>query len=198
MNASRQPLRIVIADDESIIRMDLIETLTAAGFDVVGESSNGQVALDLIMNLSPDLAILDMKMPLLSGTDVASAVKDLTPVILLTAYTHPDVIDEAASSGVSGYVVKPFTEGELVAAINIAHSRFTERQELITERDGLADALETRKMIDRAKGLLQTSLSISEPDAFRWIQKAAMDRRLSVREVAQSVINEFSKEPSQP
>lgn len=173
--------------------MDLIETLTAAGFDVVGESSNGQAALELILSLSPDLAILDMKMPMLSGTDVASAVKDTTPVILLTAYTHPDVIDEAAVAGVLGYVVKPFTEGELVAAINIAHSRFVERMNLINERDGLVDALETRKMIDRAKGLLQTSLEISEPDAFRWIQKAAMDRRLSVREVALSVIDELGQ-----
>lgn len=188
MNAQR----IVIADDESIIRMDLTETLSAAGFDVVGQASNGQDALELIISLMPDVAIVDMKMPMLSGTDVASAVKDHTPVILLTAYTQKEVIEQAAAAGVMGYVVKPFTEGELVAAINIAHSRFIEHQSLVNERDVLADALDTRKIIDRAKGLLQASLRISEPDAFRWIQKAAMDRRLSVREVSQNVIEELS------
>ena len=183
--------RIVIADDESIIRMDLTETLTASGFDVVAQASNGHDALSLIVEHLPDVAILDMKMPLLSGTDVASAVKDTTPVILLTAYTQSDVIEQAAAAGVLGYVVKPFTEGELVAAINIAISRFSELQQLTTERNVLAEALDTRKVIDRAKGLLQDSLRVSEPDAFRWIQKAAMDRRLSVREVAQSVIAEL-------
>lgn len=184
-------LRIVIADDEAIIRMDLAETLTSAGFTVVGQASNGQRALELILEELPDLAILDMKMPMLSGTDVASAIRDQVPVILLTAYTQREIVDQASAAGVLGYVVKPFSEGELIAAINIAHSRFAEHRALVTERDSLADALETRKLIDRAKGLLQKSLDISEPDAFRWVQKAAMDRRLSIKDVAQSVIAEL-------
>ena len=186
-------LRIVIADDEAIIRMDLAEILTHAGYEVIGQASDGQAALDVIMDKLPDLAILDVKMPNLDGTEVAQALRDHTPIVLLTAFAQRDVIDQATAAGVLGYVVKPFNEAEIVAAIEVAHARFNEMAAVRTDRDALAEALETRKILDRAKALLQSQLNLSENDAFRWIQKAAMDRRLSIKDVASSVISELGK-----
>jgi len=184
-------MRIVVADDEAIIRMDLVETLKAAGYDVVGQASDGQSALELIESTKPDIAILDVKMPLLDGIEVAHAVRASTPVVLLTAFGQTDIIAQAKDAGVMGYVIKPFSEAEIVAAIEIAHMRFSEVRLLLSDRDELADSLETRKLLDRAKGLLQKHMSMTEPDAFRWLQKAAMDRRLAVRDVAETVIAEL-------
>lgn len=185
-------MRVVVADDEAIIRMDLVELLTTAGYEIVGQASDGQAAQSLINELEPDIAVLDVKMPLLDGIEVAHSVRGKTPVVLLTAFGQSDIIAQANSAGVMGYVMKPFTESDVVAAIEIARSRFLEYRELGQNRDELADSLETRKILDRAKGLLQTKLNISEPEAFRWIQKAAMDKRMSVRDVAQNVIAELS------
>ena len=184
-------MRVVVADDEAIIRMDLVETLKAAGYDVVGQASDGQAALELIQSTNPDVAILDVKMPLRDGIEVAHAVRGLTPVVLLTAFGQADIIAQAKDAGVMGYIIKPFSEADVVAAIEIANTRFSEVRELQSDRDELADALDTRKLLDRAKGLLQKHMSMTEPDAFRWLQKAAMDRRLAVRDVAETVIAEL-------
>lgn len=171
--------------------MDLSECLVAAGYSVVGQASDGQSALALIRSELPDVAILDVKMPLLDGIEVARAVRDSVPVILLTAFGHSEIVAQAADAGVMGYLVKPFAEAEVAAAIEVAMSRFAQLREVTADRDNLALSLETRKVLDRAKGLLQTRMSLSEPDAFRWIQKAAMDRRMSVREVADTIIAEL-------
>ncbi len=185
--------RVVVADDESIIRMDLIECLRGAGYDVVGQATEGQSALAVINETLPDVAILDVKMPLLDGIEVARAVRATTPVVLLTAFGQPEIIAQATDAGVMGYLVKPFTEAEVIAAIEVAVSRFADLHEVIEDRDNLALTLETRKILDRAKGLMQQKMNMSEPDAFRWIQKAAMDRRVSVKEVAESIIAELTR-----
>ena len=184
-------VRVVVADDESIIRMDIVETLTSAGYDVVGQAADGEIASELIHSLRPDVALLDVRMPLKDGIEVARAVRDITPVVLLTAFGQSDIIAQASEAGVLGYVVKPFTEADIVAAIEVARSRFADITGLIEQRDQIADSLENRKLIDRAKGLLQAKMNMTEPDAFRWIQKAAMDRRLTVKEVADTIITEL-------
>lgn len=178
--------RIVVADDESIIRMDLSEMLKAAGYEVVGQAGDGEKALQLIQELNPDVAVLDIKMPLIDGIELTRLVRMQTPVVLLTAFGQKDMISGATEAGVMGYLLKPFNEAEVLAAIEIARSRHA-------EWSGLKETLETRKILDRAKGLLQAKLNLSEPEAFRWIQKAAMDRRLSVKEIAESVIEELGK-----
>lgn len=183
--------RVVVADDESIIRMDLVELLTHAGYEVVAQASDGKAALQAVKEHTPDVAVLDVKMPLLDGIEVAHNVRDVVPVVLLTAFGQSDIIAQASSAGVMGYVMKPFTEADVVAAIEIALSRFTDLKTLGSERDQLAQSLETRKILDRAKGLLQSKLALDEPQAFRWLQKAAMDKRMSVRDVAESVIAEL-------
>lgn len=178
--------RVVVADDESVIRLDLTEMLTAAGYEVVGQASDGEKALHLIEQLRPDVAVLDIKMPLVDGIEVARLVRIDTPVVLLTAFGQKDMILSASEAGAMGYVLKPFNESEIVAAIEIARSRHA-------EWSALKESLEVRKILDRAKGLLQSKLDLTESDSFRWIQKAAMDRRLSVKEVALSVIEEIGK-----
>lgn len=185
-------VRVVVADDESIIRMDLMECLLTAGYDVVGQASDGQAALALIQTELPDVAILDVKMPLLDGIEVSRAVSESVPVILLTAFGHSEIVAQAADAGVMGYLVKPFAEAEVVAAIEVAVRRFSQLRGVTEERDHLAQSLENRKVLDRAKGLLQSRMNMSEPEAFRWMQKAAMDRRVSVRDVADTVISELS------
>lgn len=185
--------RVVVADDEAIIRMDLVELLEHAGYEVVGQASDGKAALQAIKELAPDVAVIDVKMPLLDGIEVAHNIREHIPVVLVTAFGQADVIAQAGSAGVMGYVMKPFTEADVVAAIEIAKSRFLEKQSIEAQRDNLAESLETRKLIDRAKGLLQVKLSLDEPQSFRWIQKAAMDKRMSVKEVAESVISELSE-----
>ncbi len=183
-------LRLVVAEDEALIRMDLAEMLVEAGYDVVGQASNGEQAVTLTRELRPDLVLLDVKMPVLDGISAADMIgsESLAPVVMLTAFSQRELVERATEAGVMAYVVKPFTVADLTPAIDAARSRWLQLRTLEGEIADLADRLETRKLVDRAKGLLMSQLSVSEPDAFRWIQKTAMDRRLSMREVAELVI----------
>jgi len=182
--------RVVIAEDEVLIRMDLKEMLTEEGYDVVGEAGDGQEAIRLAEEHRPDLVILDVKMPILDGIAAAEHVarERIAPVVMLTAFSQRELVERARDAGAMAYLVKPFNVTDLVPAIELAVSRFQELAQLEAEVAGLTDRLETRKAVDRAKGVLQQQLSLSEPDAFRWIQKTAMDLRLSMRQVAQGVI----------
>jgi response regulator NasT len=183
------PVRILVAEDEALIRMDLIEMLGEAGYTVCAEATNGQEAIDLAIEHRPDLCILDVKMPVLDGISAAQAIIDIAPVLMLTAFSQRELVERARDAGVMAYVVKPFTIGDLVPAIEIAVSRHTQMRTLAAEVADLHERLETRKLIDRAKGVLMAALNLSEPEAFSWIQRAAMDRRLTMKEVATAVIN---------
>ena len=182
-------IRILVAEDETLIRMDLVEMLQGAGYEVVAQASNGQEAIDLALIHTPDLAILDVKMPILDGISAAEKIIDLAPVLMLTAFSQKELIDRARDAGVMAYVVKPFTIGDLIPAIEIAISRHLQMSALAAEVADLHDRLETRKLIDRAKGILMKALNLPEPEAFSWIQRAAMDRRISMKAVAEAVIN---------
>jgi response regulator NasT len=182
-------VRILVAEDEAIIRMDLIEMLQAAGYEVVAAATNGQEAIDLAGEHRPDLAILDVKMPVLDGITAAAKIIEIAPVLMLTAFSQRELVERARDAGVMAYVVKPFTIGDLVPAIEIAISRHQQMKSLAAEVADLHDRLETRKIIDKAKGILMSALNLSEPQAFSWIQKAAMDRRLTMKEVALAVID---------
>ena len=182
-------VRILVAEDEAIIRMDLIEMLQGAGYEVVAAATNGQEAIDLAVEHNPDLAILDVKMPVLDGISAASKIIEIAPVLMLTAFSQKELVERARDAGVMAYVVKPFTIGDLMPAIEIAISRHNQMKTLATEVADLHDRLETRKIIDKAKGILMSALGLSEPEAFSWIQKAAMDRRLTMKEVALAVID---------
>jgi response regulator NasT len=182
-------VRILVAEDEAIIRMDLIEMLQGAGYEVVAAATNGQEAIDLSVEHKPDLAILDVKMPVLDGISAAAKIIEIAPVLMLTAFSQKELVERARDAGVMAYVVKPFTIGDLMPAIEIAISRHKQMKTLATEVADLHDRLETRKIIDKAKGILMSALSLSEPQAFSWIQKAAMDRRLTMKEVAMAVID---------
>jgi response regulator NasT len=186
---SKMSVRILVAEDEAIIRMDLIEMLQGAGYEVVAAATNGQEAIDLAVEHKPDLAILDVKMPVLDGISAASKIIEIAPVLMLTAFSQKELVERARDAGVMAYVVKPFTIGDLMPAIEIAMSRHNQMKTLAIEVADLHDRLETRKIIDKAKGILMSALSLSEPEAFSWIQKAAMDRRLTMKEVALAVID---------
>ena len=182
-------IRILVAEDEALIRMDLVEMLQGAGYEVIAEASNGQEAVDLAILHNPDIAILDVKMPVMDGISAAEKIINIAPVLMLTAFSQKELIDRARDAGVMAYVVKPFTITDLVPAIEIAMSRHLQMRSLADEVADLHDRLETRKLIDRAKGILMKALNLSEPEAFSWIQRAAMDRRMSMKAVAQAVIN---------
>ena len=181
---------VVIAEDEVLIRMDLKEMLTEEGYDVVGEAGDGQRAVELAMELRPDLVMLDVRMPVLDGIAAAEAiaVQRIAPVVMLTAFSQRELVERARDAGAMAYLVKPFTPADLVPAIEVAMSRFQELTQLEAEVANLQDRLETRKAVERAKGILQERLSLSETEAFRWIQKTAMDLRLSMRQVADGVV----------
>jgi AmiR/NasT family two-component response regulator len=181
---------VVIAEDEALIRMDLAEMLTDEGYDVVGQAGDGARAVELAEELRPDLVILDVKMPVLDGIAAAEAIagKRIAPVVILTAFSQRDLVERARDAGAMAYLVKPFTQSDLVPAIEMAVSRFGELTTLESEVADLSERLETRKTVDRAKGVLQEQLGLSEPEAFRWIQKTAMDLRLSMRQVADGVV----------
>jgi len=170
MNSERDQsimtVRILVAEDETLIRMDLVEMLQAAGYQVVAQATNGQEAIDLAALHTPDLAILDVKMPVLDGISAAEKIIEIAPVLMLTAYSQKELVDRARDAGVMAYVVKPFTIGDLMPAIEIAISRHTQMKSLAAEVADLHDRLETRKLIDRAKGLLMKALNLSEPEAF--------------------------------
>jgi response regulator NasT len=184
-----QAIRILVAEDETLIRMDLVEMLQEAGYEVIAQATNGEEAIALAHEFTPDLAILDVKMPVLDGISAAEKIISIAPVLMLTAFSQRELVERARDAGVMAYVVKPFTIGDLVPAIEIAISRHTQMRSLADEVADLHERLETRKIIDRAKGILMKALNLSEPEAFSWIQRAAMDRRLSMKEVAQAVIS---------
>ena len=181
--------RILVAEDEAIIRLDLVEMLTEAGYTVVAQATNGVEAIALAHEHKPDLAILDVKMPEMDGITAAAAIIDIAPVLMLTAFSQRELVERARDAGAMAYVVKPFSISDLVPAIEIAISRHTQLKALQAEVTDLHERLETRKVIDRAKGILMQALALSEPEAFSWIQRAAMDRRISMKEVAQAVIS---------
>jgi len=181
---------VVIAEDEALIRLDLAEMLAEEGYDVVGQAGDGQRAIELAEELRPDLVVLDVKMPKLDGLSAARRIAEqrIAPVVILTAFSQRDLVDRARDAGAMAYLVKPFTLADLVPAIEMAVSRFAEVRQLEAEIADLTERLETRKAVDRAKSVLQEQLRLSEPDAFRWIQKTAMDLRLSMRQVADGVL----------
>jgi response regulator NasT len=181
--------RILVAEDETLIRMDLVEMLTEAGYEVVAEATNGEEAIALAIEHKPDLAILDVQMPVLDGISAAEKIIGIAPVLMLTAFSQRELVDRARDAGVMAYVVKPFTISDLVPAIEIAISRHTQMRSLADEVADLHERLETRKVIDRAKGILMKALNLTEPEAFSWIQRAAMDRRITMKEVAEAVIS---------
>ena len=184
------PRRVVIAEDEALIRLDLAEMLEEEGYDVVGQAGDGARAIELAEELRPDLVIVDVKMPVLDGIAAAERIagQRIAPVVILTAFSQRELVERARDAGAMAYLVKPFTQRDLVPAVEMAVSRFAELQMLEAEVADLSERLETRKAVDRAKGVLQRQLELSEPDAFRWIQKTAMDLRLSMRQVAEGVI----------
>ncbi len=181
--------RILVAEDETLIRMDLVEMLTEAGYEVIAQATNGEEAIALANEHKPDLAILDVQMPVLDGISAAEKIIAIAPVLMLTAFSQRELVDRARDAGVMAYVVKPFTISDLVPAIEIAISRHTQMRSLADEVAVLHDRLETRKVIDRAKGILMKALNLTEPEAFSWIQRAAMDRRITMKEVAEAVIS---------
>ena len=181
--------RILVAEDETLIRMDLVEMLQDAGYEVVAQASNGEEAISLALQHNPDLAILDVKMPVLDGISAAEKIISVSPVLMLTAFSQKELIERARDAGAMAYVVKPFTINDLLPAIEISISRHRQMKSLEVEVANLHERLETRKVIDRAKGILMQALNLSEPEAFSWIQKAAMDRRITMKEVAEAVIN---------
>ena len=187
---SQPALRVVIAEDEALIRMDLAEMLVDEGYDVVGQAGDGQQAVELAEGLRPDLVILDVKMPVLDGIAAAERIagQRIAPVVMLTAFSQRDLVERARDAGAMAYLVKPFSQSDLAPAIEMAVSRFAEITVLESEVADLADQLETRKAVERAKNVLRRDLGLTEPDAFRWIQKTAMDLRLSMRQVADGVI----------
>jgi response regulator NasT len=188
-SADKSPVRILVAEDEALIRMDLVEMLIEAGYEVVAEASDGAQAIELAQIHKPDLAILDVKMPILDGISAAEKIIAIAPVLMLTAFSQRELVERARDAGVMAYVVKPFSIGDLVPAIEIAISRHLQMRTLADEVADLHERLETRKIIDRAKGILMQALNLSEPEAFSWIQRAAMDRRLTMKEVANAVIS---------
>ena len=181
--------RILIAEDETLIRMDLAEMLRENGYEVVGEATNGEEAVALASELKPDLAILDVKMPKMDGITAAETIVKTSPVLMLTAFSQKDLVERALDAGVMAYVVKPFTIDDLIPAIEIATTRHAQMVALQAEVADLSERLETRKLIDRAKGILMKAMNLSEPDAFRWIQRTAMDKRVSMKQVAEAVID---------
>jgi response regulator NasT len=182
--------RIVVAEDEAIIRVDLAEMLVEAGYDVVGQAADGEQAVELATSLKPDLVIMDVKMPILDGISAAERIgaERICPVVMLTAFSQTELVERARDAGVMAYVVKPFTKADLTPAVEVALSRWAEVTALESEIKDLGERLETRKAVDRAKGVLMAKLKITEAEAFRWIQKTAMDRRMGMREVADAVV----------
>ncbi|MFY7898381.1 MAG: ANTAR domain-containing response regulator [Candidatus Planktophila sp.] len=192
-----EPMRVLVAEDEAIIRMDVVATLAEAGLDVVAEAADGEEAVKLALELEPDVVVMDIKMPKLDGISAAEKITEKKiPVVLLTAFSQADLVSRAAEAGALAYITKPFKPADLVPAIQIALARNEEIVALEQEILDLSERLETRKLMDRAKGLLMSKMKLSEPEAFRWIQKASMDRRLSMSQVAKAVIDQLGPKSS--
>ncbi|GAA2042636.1 response regulator [Yaniella flava] len=188
-----QAMRIVVAEDETIIRLDIVETLTAQGYEVVGVADNGQRAVEMVHELAPDVVLMDISMPVMDGISATRQISEqsLAPVVILTAFSQRDLIDQATQAGAMSYIVKPFSETDLVPAIELAKARYEQLVALEAEVSDLSTRFETRKMVDQAKTLLMHKLEITEPEAFRWIQKTSMDRRLTMKDVAQTVLEQL-------
>ena len=186
--------RVIVAEDESLIRMDIVETLRDQGFDVVGEAGDGNKAVELAFELKPDLMVMDIKMPDLDGLSAAEKIAELKiPVVLLTAFSQQELVTRAAEVGAMAFLVKPFSPQDLLPAIEIALSRHSQLIALEAEVADLGERLETRKLVERAKGVLSEKMKLTEPEAFRWIQKASMDRRLSMADVSKTVLEQLEK-----
>jgi two-component system, response regulator PdtaR len=193
-NAPAAPRRVVVAEDESLIRLDIVEILRDNGFDVVGEAGDGETAVQLATELRPDLVVMDVRMPQLDGIKAAERLTrdHIAPVVLLTAFSQKELVEQASEAGALAYVVKPFTPNDLLPAIEIALARYAQIVALESEVADMVERFETRKLVDRAKGLLNEKMGLSEPEAFRWIQKASMDRRLTMHDVAQAIIEQLA------
>jgi response regulator NasT len=191
--ATRKAPRVLVAEDEALIRLDLVEMLREEGYDVAGEAADGEEAIKLATELNPDLVILDVKMPKVDGIEAAQHIAGnrIAPVVILTAFSQRDLVERARDAGAMAYLVKPFAKRDLVPAIELAMSRFSELAALEQEVAGLTERLETRKVVERAKGILMTKQGLSEPEAFRWVQRTAMDRRTTMKAVAEAVIENF-------
>jgi AmiR/NasT family two-component response regulator len=189
--------RVVVAEDEALIRMDIVETLRDNGFLVVGEAGDGERAVELAIELRPDIVVMDVKMPKLDGISAAERLSkdNIAPVVLLTAFSQKELVNRASEAGAMAYVVKPFSPNDLLPAIEIALSRYAQIQALESEVADLAERFETRKIVDIAKGILNEKMGLSEPEAFRWIQKASMDRRLTMKDVAVTIIDQLGALP---
>ena len=195
MPDNSRPTRVLVAEDEALIRLDLVELLTDEGFEVIGQAADGEEAVKLARELRPDLVIMDVKMPKMDGITAAEAIagERIAPIVMLTAFSQRDLVERARDAGAMAYVVKPFDASDVIPAIEIAIGRFAEIKAIEDELASLEDRFESRKIIDQAKGILQEGLGLSEPEAFRWIQKTAMDLRKSMREVAEGVISHRKK-----
>lgn len=193
-NTTAAPRRVVVAEDESLIRLDIVEILRDNGFDVVGEAGDGETAVQLATELRPDLVVMDVRMPQLDGIKAAERLTrdHIAPVVLLTAFSQKELVEQASEAGALAYVVKPFTPNDLLPAIEIALARYAQIVALESEVADMVERFETRKLVDRAKGLLNEKMGLTEPEAFRWIQKASMDRRLTMHDVAQAVIEQLT------
>ncbi|GAB3822208.1 response regulator [Tessaracoccus terricola] len=195
MPDEKSPRKVLVAEDEALIRLDLVELLTDEGFEVIGQAADGEEAVKLARELEPDLVIMDVKMPKMDGITAAEIIAEerIAPIVMLTAFSQRDLVERARDAGAMAYVVKPFDASDVVPAIEIAMGRFAEIKAIEDELASLEDRFESRKIIDQAKGILQESLDLTEPEAFRWIQKTAMDLRKSMREVAEGVISHRKK-----
>jgi AmiR/NasT family two-component response regulator len=187
--------RAIVAEDEALIRMDIVETLREGGYDVVGEAANGEEAVKLAKEHKPDVIVMDIKMPVMDGITAAEHIAQdrLAPVVLLTAFSQTELVERARDAGAMAYVVKPFTPADLLPAVEIAASRFVEIRALENEIADINERMQTRKLVERAKGLLMETMKLNEPESFRWIQKTSMDRRLTMKEVAEAVIDQMGK-----
>ena len=194
-NTEQVAPRIIVAEDEAIIRMDLVEMLREAGYNVIGEAANGREAISLARHLKPDLAILDVKMPEIDGISAAELIvsEKLAAVLMLTAFSQRELVERARDAGAMAYLVKPFSIGDLTPAIEMALGRYAQIQALEAEVGELGERLEARKLVDRAKGVLMTNLGITEPEAFKWIQKAAMDQRSSMSAISEGVLAHYQQ-----
>jgi response regulator NasT len=188
-------LRVVVAEDEALIRLDLVEMLTEAGYEVVGQAGDGEAAISISEKEKPDLVVMDVKMPKLDGISAAERIANqrIAPVVILTAFSQRNLVERARDAGAMAYLTKPFTIEDLMPAIELAVSRFQEIKQLDAEVTDLQDQLKARKLIEKAKGILMKNLKINEPEAFKWMQKTAMDKRRSMTDVAQLVMDEFEK-----
>lgn len=194
MTTEVEARRVLVAEDEALIRMDIVESLQEFGYQVVAQAADGEEAVSLATELKPDICIMDVKMPKLDGISAAEKISELRiPVVLLTAFSQKELVQRASEVGAMAYVVKPFSPNDLLPAIEIALSRHAQIVALESEISDLNERFETRKLIDRAKGLLNEKMNLTEPEAFRWIQKKSMDRRLTMQDVAKTIIEQLGE-----